>query len=295
MRSSGLGRGLSALIPNAGEGAGVPAPVPPSGGVLQLVVPPGQIHPNPMQPRREFTETELDALAASLKEHGLLQPLVVTRRADGSYELIAGERRLRAAKRAGLVTVPVIVREGETDARRKLELAIVENVQRQDLNPIDRALAYAQLAQEFGLTQEEVAQRVSVSRTSVAHALRLLTLPEDMRRAVATGTLSEGHAKVLLGMADEREQRAWFERILAGGVPVAEVAREARSRTPRGRRARNGAAPLTTDLRAKELALQRRLSARVRIAPGTDGGGTITIAYTDAEELNGIVERMGAT
>lgn len=257
-----------------------------------LVVPPEQIHPNPMQPRHEFTPTELDALTASVRAHGVLQPLVVTRRTDGGYELIAGERRLRAAKRAGLTAVPVVVRPGTLESREKLELAIVENVQREDLNPMDRAFAYAQLAEAFGLTQEDIATRVGIARSSVAHVLRLLTLPEDMQQALRDGRLSEGHAKVLLGIVDLQEQRAWFARILEGGVSVAQVSRETavRAARPAGRRSRMQAAN-DPNVRAKELALQQRLGAKVAIAPAVNGG-TITITYYDTEELDGIVRTI---
>lgn len=254
-----------------------------------LVVPPERIHSNPRQPRREFPAEELAELAASLKTHGLLQPIVVTVRSDGAYELIAGERRLRAAKLAGLATIPVIVRDGEHSERTKLELALIENVQRQDLNPIDRARAYEELQKDFGLTQEEIAVRVGLARSSIAHALRLLALPQDMQQALRNGEISEGHAKLLAGMTDAAEQRAWFDRIQQQRLPVAAVAA---ARVPSPRAHRSGT-PSTGDpnLQAKEAALRQHLGAKVRITP-KGHGGTITIDYFSAEELAGIVRTI---
>lgn len=285
---SGLGRGLSALIP------GAPVPEPPHEERTTLTVPVERIHPNPLQPRREFSVEELASLAASIRSHGILQPLVVTARPDSTYELVAGERRLRAAKLAGLAMVPVVIRSGEHDDRAKLELALVENIQREDLNPIDRAVAFRQLQDEFGLTQEAIAQRVGIARSSVAHALRLLALPADMQTAVTRGELSEGHAKLLAGMADVAEQRAWFERILQQRLPLAAVASAtiAAGVHRRGRPPGSTNRPGDPNLRARELELQRQLGAKVRIASRTTGGGTITIEYTDAEELDGILRTV---
>ncbi|MBI4434157.1 ParB/RepB/Spo0J family partition protein [Candidatus Uhrbacteria bacterium] len=287
MSSRGLGRGLSALIP------GAPLPVSAADAVTEErqtvhAVSPDRIIPNPRQPRRVFPEAELEALAASIRTHGILQPLVVTARANDTFELIAGERRLRAAKRAGLSTVPVLVRE-EPDAQRKLELALIENVQRQDLDPIDRALAFRDLVEEFGLTQEDVATRVGISRTAVAHSVRLLVLPADIQEALRVGKLSEGHAKVLAGMTNPAEQRAWFVRICEERLPVAAVA-AATAEVERTRPQRMRV-PIDPNLHAKELALQQRLGARVRIRP-QGAGGRIGIEYHDAEELSGIVQRI---
>jgi ParB family chromosome partitioning protein len=288
---SGLGRGLSALIP------GAPVPEPPRtdrDDPSVRTVPVERIHPNPLQPRREFPVEELASLAASIQTHGMLQPLVVTVRPDNTYELVAGERRLRAAKLAGLVEVPVVIRVEEHDDRAKLELALVENIQREDLNPIDRAIAFRQLQNEFGLTQEAIAARVGIARSSVAHALRLLVLPADIQAAVQRGELSEGHAKLLAGMDDPAEQRAWFERIREQRLPLATVASAttAAGVRRRGRPPGSGRKGLDPNTHAKELELQRQLGAKVRIAPRTTGGGTITIEYTDAEELEGIMRTL---
>lgn len=285
MTPRGLGRGLSALIP------GAPAPISRdrSGALVAL----DDIVPNPHQPRRSFDPEELAALTASIRTHGILQPLVVSARSDGTYELIAGERRLRAARLAGMSAVPVVIRDGEPDDRTKLELALIENVQREDLNPIDRAEAFRQLQEQFGLTQEEVAVRVGISRSAVAHTLRLLVLPEDMRHAVRDHVIAEGHAKVLAGIADPAEQRAWFERIRTQQLPVATVAAAIRpsATSPQGGDRRRSSMPLDPNLRAKALALQQRLGARVRITP-QGLGGRITIEYADAEELAGILRAM---
>ncbi|MFH1430492.1 MAG: ParB/RepB/Spo0J family partition protein [Candidatus Uhrbacteria bacterium] len=284
----GLGRGLSALIPDA------PADVPQRTGDGSLLeVPLERIRPNPLQPRRAFPKEELDALADSIREHGLLQPLVVTRCVDGAYELIAGERRLRASQLAGLAAVPIVVREGEVSEQEKLELAVIENVQRQNLNAIDRALAYEQLQRDFGLTQEVIAQRLSISRSSVAHAVRLLVLPLDIQDAVRDGRISEGHAKVLTGMTNPAEQRAWFERILAQGTPVAEVSRAAQAQRDKPSRRTSEPRAKDANIAAKERALQQRLQARVRITPKADGGGVIAVTYSDAEELSGIMGTIG--
>ncbi|MBI2483280.1 ParB/RepB/Spo0J family partition protein [Candidatus Uhrbacteria bacterium] len=287
MSSRGLGRGLSALIPGAPPPAALGDTTTEERQFVRAIAP-DRIVPNPRQPRRVFPEAELEALAASIRAHGILQPLVVTARANDTFELIAGERRLRAAKRAGLSTVPVLVR-AEPDAQQKLELALIENVQRQDLDPIDRALAFRDLVEEFGLTQDEVASRVGISRTAVAHSVRLLSLPADIQDALRVGKLTEGHAKVLAGMTNVAEQRAWFTRICEERLPVAVVAAATaaveRTRPPRAR------VPIDPNLHAKELAMQQRLGARVRIhAQGA--GGRIAIEYHDAEELAGIVQRI---
>lgn len=301
MSPHGLGRGLSALIPGApsiasakGGAASSEAPLhaTPPGSSSVFMVSPERIHANPLQPRQAFAHDELEQLAVSLRTHGMIQPLIVSVRADGEYELIAGERRLRASKLAGLAVVPVIVRDGAPDDRGKLELALTENIQRQDLNPVERALAYRQLQDEFRLTQEDIAAQVGVARSSVAHALRLLILPVDMQDALRSGVLTEGHAKILAGITDAREQRAWFDRIREQHLPVSAVA-AARSPQPKERPTRRQDGPLSHDpnLRAKEIALQQRLGAKVSITP-RGGGGEIAIEYSDPEELRGIVRTI---
>lgn len=203
-KQRGLGRGLGALIDDFSAAEE-------TGGVT--VLPLQKVEPNPNQPRKYFDEEELQALADSIAAHGLLQPLAVRDMGGGFYQIIAGERRWRAARLAGLSEVPVVV--VEADDRTVMELALVENLQRQDLNPMEEAEGYRSLMQDYGLTQEEAANRVGKSRPAVANALRLLALPEEVRQLVVEGTLSAGHARAVLSLPDARLQKAAAQRILA--------------------------------------------------------------------------------
>jgi len=219
----GLGKGLGALIPgdlstDRNDGT--------NGGVRE--VPITQVEPNQFQPRSHFDEEALTGLTASIRELGVLQPILVRRLANDRYELIAGERRWRAAKRAGLQLMPVIVRE-VTDTL-SLQQALVENLHRDDLNPLEEAAAYQQLVEEFGLTQEEVAQRVGKSRSAVANLLRLFQLPPQVQKLVAEGKLSAGHAKVLLSTPDRVFQEALARRIAAEGLTVRDTEEAVRQR-----------------------------------------------------------------
>lgn len=291
----GLGRGLASLIPpkkTTAEsaptnpftvGESVPARLPV--GTTEEV-PIGQIVPNPHQPRLHFDAAKLDELTASIKEHGILQPLIVSRVRD-SYELIAGERRLQAAKKAGLMTVPVVIRTA--DDREKLELAILENIQRHDLNPIEEAKAYLRLTDEFGLGQEEVAKKMGRSRSSVANTLRLLSLPVEIQRAVADGRLSEGHAKALLAIDNPEKQRALFDLIIKEELTVRETEDKARAVSVRGH-TRKMIAP-TPELAAKEEWLSEQLGTKVKIQP-KGKGGKIVIEYYSGEELNAVLGRL---
>ena len=189
----GLGKGLEALIPPS------PARHP---GMAEVDL--DAISPNPMQPRHPTPLDDLKELAESIREHGLIQPLVVVHSGEGAYQLIAGERRWRAAKLAGLTRAPVVIKEASP--QQMLELALVENIQRADLNPLEEAEAYRQLAEEFALTQEQIAQKVAKSRVAVANSLRLLRLPDAAKRALADGEITEGHGRALLGVTDERPQ-----------------------------------------------------------------------------------------
>jgi len=219
-RRSGLGKGLGALIPT--EAVGAP-------GSALREVPIAAIRPNPMQPRTHFEEESMAALAASIRELGVLQPVLV-RGVDGdaeSYELIAGERRWRAARRAGLQTIPVLMQGSTTDAH-SLEQALVENLHRDDLNALEEAAAYQQLIDEFGLTHEQVATRVGKSRATVTNTLRLLQLPAGAQRALAEGSISAGHARALLGTPDRSLQEALVDRIVVEGLTVRAVEDEVR-------------------------------------------------------------------
>jgi len=225
----GLGRGLSALIKDT-PAVAAPAPAAPSGAPLLIEV--ITIRPNPFQPRRTFVREAMDELVASVREHGVLEPLLV-RKAEDGYELIAGERRWRAAQEAGLKQVPVVVREA-TDLQA-LEVGLIENLQRADLNVIEEAEGYQALAQTFKLTQDEIAQKVSKARASVANALRLLSLPKEVKKFLAEGLVSAGHAKVLLSLATEPEQCRMAERIIKEGISVRELEKivEHSRKTPR--------------------------------------------------------------
>ncbi len=227
----GLGRGLSALIKDT-PAVAAPAPVPasPSGGPLMIEV--VKICPSPFQARRTFVREAMDELVASVREHGVLEPLLV-RKAEDGYELIAGERRWRAAQEAGLKQVPVVIREA-TDLEA-LEIGLIENLQRADLNVVEEAEGYLALAQTFKLTQDEIAHKVSKARASVANALRLLSLPKEVKKFLAEGQISAGHAKVLLALATEPEQCRMAERIVKEGVSVRELEKiiEHSRKTPR--------------------------------------------------------------
>src|SRR5208282_5294965 len=280
-KAAALGKGLSALMGSASKLA-APEPVFEKGETIRQVSR-ANIVPSPLQPRKTFRPEELAEMVDSIKERGIIQPLIV-RLVNGKYELIAGERRWRAAGEAGLETLPVIVREASN--RDVLELALIENLQRADLSPIEEAEAYARLMKEFSLTQEQVSQQVGKGRAVVANAVRLLTLPSQIQSWVGTGDLSVGHAKVLLGLPSAEEQLLAAERIRKENLTVRETERlveSLRAGTKPAKRkttAASGAA-IFTDL---EKRLQQHLGTRVRIAGGGKAGaGKIEIAYFSPE------------
>ena len=287
-----LGKGLEALLPPAPATAA--EPVRTTGSAVAVRVSVRALRANPDQPRRHFDESALAALTASVREHGVLQPLLVRPVGDG-YEVIAGERRLRAAMAAGLIEVPIVVREA--DPRARMELALIENVQREDLSPLEEAAAYRRLIDEFGLTQDEIAARVGKSRPAIANALRLLTLPDAVKARVEAGELSAGHARAVLSV--DVGDRADFARELAeSGVSKSEAERLAAERRPPERRRRPGRSGRTgvavdPNWRAAAEQLTRSLGTRVRL--GKRGrGGTIEIEfYSDAEldRLIGVLTR----
>lgn len=277
-RKGGLGRGLDALIPS-GEN---------HFETRVLSIPVGDIHPNPRQPRHTFDPAEIASLAGSIREHGVLQPLIVSPAGEDQYTLIAGERRLMAARQAGLETVPVIVREAGD--QQHLELALVENIQREDLGPLEAAEAYRQLIDEFGLTQEDVAKRVGKSRTAVANTLRLLNLPEAVSKALAGGQISEGHARALLGLATPQSQENALQTIVRNDLNVRQTEELVRrlsgqkpSSTPR--------AGLPPELFELEEKLRNRLGTRVQLRP-TQKGGTMVIHYYSDEELDALIGKF---
>lgn len=260
-KARGLGRGLGALIDDFS------APED-SGAVTKL--PLQKVEPNPNQPRKHFDEEELQALSDSIAEHGLLQPLAVREMPEGYYQIIAGERRWRAARMAGLAEVPVVVIEA--DDRTVMELALIENLQRQDLNPMEEAEGYRVLMDDFGLTQEQAAARVGKSRPAVTNALRLLALPEEVRALVVDGTLSAGHARAVLSIPDERLQKAAAQKIIALRLSV----RQAESMCKRmasGEKTEKTPAPMTVDYVGEcEKLLTRHLGRKVKIVNGKRKG-----------------------
>ncbi len=298
-RKSGLGRGLGALIPaDYSEDAGHEA--------LQgaFEVPVGAVRPNPRQPRAHFDEESLAGLTASIAEIGVLQPILVRAAGEGAYELIAGERRWRASKRAGLQTIPVVVREADTDASL-LEQALVENLHRADLNPMEEAAAYQQLIEDFGLTQEAAAKRVGKSRAAVSNTLRLFQLPPSIQALVAENQLSAGHARALLGTPDRAYQTALAQRIVRDGLSVREAEEAVRLRS--------GAAPepeptVEPDSPQKptqperpapdpgflelESLLSDHLDTRVSINGGAGKKGKVTIEFADLADLERIYRQM---
>ncbi len=268
-RRQALGRGLDDLLTDAmGSRRSVPI---------------DQIAPNPRQPRRAVDGGELGGLVTSIRRHGVLQPLIVTRdaAATGRFVLVAGERRWRAAQRAGLAEVPVTIVTADDAAR--LELALVENLQREDLPPLDRARAYRALMQELDLSQTEVARRLGMSRPAVANSLRLLELDAESRRELEGGRISEGHARALLGVPAGLERARMLEQIVGEALSVRAAERRARGSAGVGRRPRNGQADLELERLAERL--QRRYSTRVAIR-GTAESGRIVIEYYSADELD---------
>ncbi len=282
MKRGGLGRGLSALIPGALEE-----------GAALLEIPVGAVAPNPRQPRTMFEDESLEALALSIREVGVLQPIVV-RRVGGEFELIAGERRLRAARLAGLATVPAVVRE--SDDSESLREALIENIHREDLNPIELAEAFRELLEELGLKQETLAERLGVSRSHVANTIRLLGLPSEVQQLLAERRIQAGHGRALLALGDGEAQRGLALRAAAEDLSVREVevvvrryvdqpAAEARPLTI------ESAPPKETSLVEVEEILSEQLATRVRIQM-TKKRGRIVIEFGSADDLERIVSEI---
>ena len=287
-KQRGLGRGLGALLSSTSDEKSTAI----AEHETLLEVPIDQIHVNPNQPRKIFDSNALHELATSIKASGVIQPIVV-RRAGAGYQLIAGERRWRAARQAGLERIPAVVRE-VTDAE-SLEMALVENLLREDLNPMEEAEAYQKLLAQFGWTQEELAHRIGRDRSSIANSLRLLRLPELLQADLRGGQLTMGHALALLSLTSTADQLRLREEILAHSWSVRATEQSARaveaaSGTPRRPKAARRRSP---ELVSVEDALQRALMTRVRIT-GTERAGTIHVAYANAEELERLTELMGA-
>jgi ParB family chromosome partitioning protein len=285
-RRPALGKGLSALIPDA--------PEPPRHGALDVDI--DLLVPSDQQPRLLMEDAKLAELAQSIKANGIIQPILV-RRTGAAYRIIAGERRWRAAQRAGLQKVPVVVREmPEGSERQLLELALVENLQRENLNPVDEALAYQRLADEFGLTQEQIAAAVGKDRTSVANYLRLLRLPEEVRGDLASGALSMGHARALLALPDAGSQRQAAREVISRALSVRDTESLVRRLAEPTPTPRQKPAPHAPDVhtRAAEDRLRFALGTKVRILRRAEGG-TIEIGFGSEAELHRIYEYLTDT
>ncbi len=285
MTKTTLGRGLAALIPTKIDKTivGKEEILGPSDRILEVEV--NKIQTNPHQPRKEFDDFSLEDLTQSIKQHGILQPLIVTQTPMG-YQLISGERRLRASRKLGLAKVPVVIRSASE--QEKLELALVENVQRRDLNPLERAWGYKRLHEEFNLTQEEVGKKVGQSRAAVTNSLRLLTLPEEIQKALVEGRITEGHAKVLLGFQDRQTMARHFNDVLRGNLSVRVLEERARIH-----RRKQGAAPQPTDAptQAREERLREALGTKVYIRKKGQKGEIVVEYYTE-EELNDLIGKL---
>lgn len=288
-KRGGLGRGLSALIPGAPEAGEAPP------GLLE--VPVNAVGPNPKQPRTRFDDETLAELAASIKEVGILQPIVVRRAGDGAYELVAGERRLRAAKLAGLATVPVVLRDsGDSELLRE---ALIENIHREDLNPIELAEAFRQLLEDLGLKQESLAERVGVSRSHIANTIRLLSLPLEVQQLLADDKLTAGHARALLALGDAEAMGSLALRVVAEDLSVRQTEDVVRrfldapkepdgdpapAKTPRG-----GADAGVAEV---EEILSEQLATRVSIQVGSKHGGKVVIEFGSPDDLERIVSEI---
>jgi ParB family chromosome partitioning protein len=273
----GLGKGLEALIPVEGE----------SGEAGVLEVPLTAIQPNPHQPRAPIRDQDLVELAASIQAHGIIQPLIVTREGEG-YRLIAGERRWRAARLAGLSTVPVIVKDAAP--QEMLELALVENIQRADLNALEEATAYQQLIEGFGLTHEEVARRVGKSRAAVSNTLRLLKAAPPLQEALLHGKITEGHARALLGLEQPEAQIAALKTVLRRDLTVRQTEELVRLLLSGSRPTRRPPS-VPPEVQAVESRLSAALGTRVRLSPGKKGGRLVIYYYSD-EDLQSLYDRL---
>lgn len=280
LKKSGLGKGMAALLPVVSVAE----------DKNYFLCPIEKIQPNPNQPRKQFAPEKLEELAASIKEKGIIQPLVVTQK-DGYYEIIAGERRWRASQKAGLRELPVVIREASEDAI--MELALIENIQREDLNAIEEAQAYKALVEHFGISQDEVAKRVGKNRTTVTNALRLLRLPDEIQQDVVEERMSMGHARALLGLESEELIHKARHEILHRLLSV-RAAEELVNRLKRGPRPEAAKPARQPDLLmvALEEQLQKQFQTRVAIRRGAAGKGALEIHFNTTEELTRIVDLL---
>lgn len=279
-----LGKGLSALIPDVAEAVSQPR------STLEIDV--DKIDTSPFQPRLQIDDAKLAELSQSIAANGLIQPVIVRRKDGGRYELIAGERRWRASQRAGLLRIPAVIKDAPADGRQLLEWALIENIQREDLNPIEEATAYQRLMDEFALTQEAVAQRVGRDRSSVANMLRLLRLPAEVRGAVADGTLSMGHARAIVAVPTEQAQRTVAREVISRGLSVRDaeqLARQATSAASQPTPPRRD--DKDADTKAAEADLRRALGVPVAIVR-KGRGGQVVLQFQNESELQRLYERL---
>lgn len=281
----GLGKGLGALIPPADSSK--PASSEVRTGAVEIPV--DEISPNPHQPRQAMDQDNLQELANSIAEHGLIQPLIVTQ-VGLSYQLIAGERRWRASQLAGLTTVPVIIKE--SSPQQMLELAIVENIQRADLNPLEEAQAYAQLMEEFGLTQEVVADRVGKSRSDIGNKVRLLNLPDEIKESLVTGKISEGHARALLRLKKEKDQFNVVTTIMNRGLSVRQTEDLVRKILTGETAVKPKPPPLTPHDKALLARFESKLGTKVQLSRAEGETGKLTIHFYSQEELQAIFDTI---
>ncbi len=284
-KRSGLGKGLDALITSTDSGNET-APKPKESGIQQVAV--EEIVTNPRQPRLHFNQGELDELTASIREHGIIQPLIVSANADGKYTLIAGERRLRASRQAKLESVPVVIRE--VSDQQQLEWALIENVQRADLSPLEEAEAYHQLNEEFGLSHEAIAKQVGKSRVAITNTLRLRKLSQTVKAALIDKLISEGHARALLGLPNAQAQEAALQTVVALKLNVRQTEQLVNKL--------NGEKPAPKEKVEKSpeaLDLEKRLSSRFETKVAlryTPKGGSITLYYAKDEDLEALLEKL---
>ncbi len=306
-RKTGLGRGLSALIPDNQQNEEnqttsriqTDQQGTPDSSILEIAT--DDIKPNPNQPRTHFNEQDIKQLARSIEEHGILQPLLVSDNENGSYQLIAGERRWRAAKIANLEKVPALVRE--TNPQEILELALIENIQRADLSALEEAAAYQKLANDFQLTQQEIADRVGKSRTTITNTLRLLELPDKIQKSLDNNEITEGHARALLGLSNAEDMIQNLEVILSRNLNVRQtenIVKNQRLSNESHTEIEN--TPIKSDDNKLEInlpdsrhisvTLQRLFGTKVTVQRANDGSGTLTIHFYSEEEYEGILSRL---
>ena len=282
-KKSGLGRGLDALFSNSLMDA--------NDSVKTVSI--SSIVPNPRQPRTRFTDNELSELADSIREHGVIQPLIVSEQNDGTYTLIAGERRLRASQIAGLNTVPVVTRQA--DDRELLELALIENIQREDLSPLEAAEAYKSLEENFNLTHEEISKRVGKNRASVTNTMRLLKLPGEVQKALLEKKITEGHARVLLSLPTPQAQINAMNHIIKNELNVRQTEEYIRNLLGESnKKTKTAKTDLTPELKEIENKLRQSIGTKVSLRPTKNGAGSISIHYYSDEELESIIDKLSS-